>query len=285
MSSGLKHNKKRSTAIVYELLLRRVSENLIEGNRKGAASVVSILKRYFSPNTPIGFELEMIDAMRKNRGVSSNMASRIIAEIKIASKSLDKKLIEIKKSNLIKEINHTLGKDFFSSYKLQDYRALASMQVFIDSCTKKISLNEGLERAQIESAILSYMTNSNEQFVESYDPDRNNVSYSLALEKFKGKYGASLSDGQRILLEKYVSGLFSGDFKQFKNTALTDQKNIYRTILSSLSMKECKEDKILHERMTSSIAKLKELKVSTDESFVSEMMLFHDLAKEIKSNV
>lgn len=285
MSSRLNHNKKRSTAIVYELLLRKVSESLIEGNRKGATAIVSLLKKYFSPKTPIGYELEMIDAMRKNRGVSSVYASKIIAEVKLAAKSIDRRLLEIKKSNLIKEINHTLGQDFFSSYKLSDYRALASMQVFIDQCSKKSSLTENLERAKIETAIITYMTAKQEAVSESYDPNRNAISYSIALNKFKEKYSSSLSVDQTQLLEKYVAGLFSGDFKDFKNNAADDQRKIYRVLTNSLSMKECKDDKILHERISSSITRLREMKASSDETFMSELMLFHDLAKEIKSDV
>lgn len=284
MSSDLKHNKKRSTAIVYELLLRRVSENLVEGNKRGATETLSLMKRYFSSNEPIGRELEVIDVLRSQRGISAQLASRVISEVKLAASKLDRKLIEIKKSNLIKEINVSFGKEFFSSYRLADYRALASMQVFVEACGKQATMTEGLHRAQIENAILTYMTTNESDAGSSYDPDRNTLSYGLALEKFKKKYGAQLSSEQRKLLEAYVGALFSGEYKQFRAVLAEDQRSIYKDVVGFSRSKECREDDVLRKRITEAATRLQALKPVASEETVSEMMLFHDLSKEIKSN-
>lgn len=282
---SLKHNKKRSTGIVYELLVRKITESLIKNDKKSANAALKIVKKYFSPGTPIGRELEAIDVMRKTRGIDRSLASRVLQEVAKTAAGFDRRVIDIKKSNLIKEINYTFGQEFFSSFKLQEYRALASMQVFVESCSNaRQTLSEGVERAKIEEAIVEYMRSTATDKVDQIDPNRNHLSYGIALKKFQEKYGNVISGKKKELLESYVYGLFSGDFRKFKSQASSDKEKIYRKIVGSFSLNECRSDKVLLERLNESAVKLKQLSVSTNESFVAEMMLYYDLYKEIDSN-
>ena len=56
MSNKIKHSKVRNTGILFELITRQITADIIE-NKDGLA--VGLLKKYFSPNTQLGKEYEL----------------------------------------------------------------------------------------------------------------------------------------------------------------------------------------------------------------------------------
>lgn len=281
---SLRHNKKRSTGIVYELLIRKISQSLIEENRNNAKKALKLIKKYFSSNTPIGQELEAMQVLMNSRGFEKSAAQKILSEVSEVSKKLDRKTIEVKKSNLIKEINYSFGKDFFSEFKIPEYKALASMQVYIESFSKSQMLSESVDRIKIEEAILCFMCSPVLTETHLIDYSRNKTSYMLALKKFEEKYKDCLNDKQQKLLETYVYGTFSGDFKKFREVAIQQKAEILETIKKSNLLSECKSDKVLMDRLNEAAVKIKMMPVTANEEFVGELMLYHDLCKEISSN-
>lgn len=281
---ALKHNRKRNSGLIYEFLVRRLSEKMMVGDVEGVAKTLEITKKYFSPGTPIHSELELFEAITKNRGVPEATARRIIGRVRERAKKLDRRAITIKKSNLIKELNYGFGQDFFSKYRIAEYKALASVQVMIDSVDTKVVLTEDVELVKIEEAIVSYMSAQPTTQHVSVDPDHDTTTYTLAVRKFQEKYDGVLTGGQKRLIESYVSGLFSGDFKKFKEIASEDRRSIHRLICESAKTDTCRSDSVLIERMSKAANVLREMKVTPSEDVVEQLMLFHDLSTELKSN-
>src|SRR5271165_3205878 len=124
MSSMFNHNKKRNSGLVYEFLVRQMGAGLIDHDKKIYQESLGLIRKYFGEGTPLGAERLLFEVFRENRGVTEGAAWRVIEEVKRLAKALDHKKIEIKKSNLIKEVNHTFGRDFFSRHRIPEYRLL-----------------------------------------------------------------------------------------------------------------------------------------------------------------
>src|SRR5579862_4386511 len=126
-----KHNKKRNAALVYEFLVRQMGHRLLEGDQPGYRDTLRIVRRYFSANTILGAERELFEAVKTTRGVPEIVARRVLGIIRDRFMRLDHRKVDIKKSNLIKEINHGYGREFFTRYRVPEYRMLASIQMFL----------------------------------------------------------------------------------------------------------------------------------------------------------
>ena len=72
-----KHNKKRNVGIIYELLLKFVSKNLIENNQKNAQEALDIIKKRFSKNTELYKEFRLFNALAKSTVSDTAVAAAV----------------------------------------------------------------------------------------------------------------------------------------------------------------------------------------------------------------
>ena len=124
-----KHNKKRDTGLVYEFLVRKLSQTMVEKDTSSYQKTMDILRKYYGDGAILAEERELFDVIMNARGLSEVAARRVLGEVQRVAKSMDARKIDIKKSNLIKEINYTFGRDFFSNHRVPTYRLLASIQM------------------------------------------------------------------------------------------------------------------------------------------------------------
>ena len=54
-----KHNKKRNTAFLYEVLVKELTKNVVEKNESKKQLIVSMLKEHFSKGTILHSELNL----------------------------------------------------------------------------------------------------------------------------------------------------------------------------------------------------------------------------------
>jgi hypothetical protein len=280
---AFKHNKKRNSGLVYEFLVRRLGNQLVEQDRDGAVVTTELVERYFSPGEPLCNELELFKAIRDTRGVSKDTARRILGEVTRQAARQDVKRLDIKKSNLIKELNHTFGRDFFDKHRLPEYRLLASIQLYIDGRRGK-KINENFEAIQLEDGLISWMT-SNPPAKRDVDEQVDELVCTMAAKRFNEKYGNSLNGGQKSLLESYVRSLVTENVTALQKKVENDKNKIAKLLVSSYKMKEVQEDKVMKQRYVEATKRLAKLDTSkADENTIEEMMLFHKLAEELTSN-
>ena len=80
------HNKKRNVGVVYELLLRRVSECLVNENTKDAQITLDILSKKFKKGTALYKEFRLFRALAKSQASDSDIAKAILCEAKSAAR-------------------------------------------------------------------------------------------------------------------------------------------------------------------------------------------------------
>ena len=64
MSKKLKHSKIKNTGVLFEVLTRQITSDILS-NKKSKS--VNLVKKYFNKNTALGKELELYEILTKER--------------------------------------------------------------------------------------------------------------------------------------------------------------------------------------------------------------------------
>lgn len=197
-----KHNKKRNVGIVYEQLVVTVSRATVEGDSDRANSALRIIKRYFAPGSELYREFRLVTALANTQVKSDALASRILEETKSAARAYDVERLRSEKSRLIGEINRTFDRDTFYRTPVKDYRLLATIGSLIEEWR---SPGPDIERRlQFELKLHGHLLSeraAEPEAVELRTPSVNDLTVKLMREAFNKKFGSTLNESQRRLLQ------------------------------------------------------------------------------------
>jgi len=234
-----KHNKKRNTAFLYEALVREVVKRTMNNNMDIRNKVIAIIKETFTPKSEIGKELRLFKTLLETKGVSPRVGERLIQEAKKEYKHLDEKKIFTEQSALIKKINKEISKSVFANF-VPNYRDIATLsQIFGEDITIK-------NRVMLEEKVLSKIANKKSKSLKN---DKiNNLVVNKFIERFNGKYGTTLIESQKTLLNKYIlSFLDNGvDLKMYLNEELGRLKD---AVKGSYDLEELQKDTSMKDKM------------------------------------
>lgn len=283
--ASFKHNKKRNSGLIYEFLVRRAGSQMLERDKSGLAKTMEITKKYFAEGRVLANELELFKAIRDTRGVSESTARRVLGEVARQSGRLDHKAIDIKKSNLIKELHYGFGKDFFSAHRLPEYRLLATIQLYIDGCRAGRKLTEGVQAIQLEDGLVKYMTSIEQAPQQHDDGEIDDLVCTIAMKKFNERYGKALNRDQKILLETYGKSSMTGNQLPIQRRMAGDRLKVWDVLKRSQDDKDIMADTVMATRLVEAAGKLAKMDTQnvTDEK-VEEMLLYWKLAEELTSN-
>ncbi len=127
--SKIKNSKYKNTAILFELLIRQVTNDVIAGNDSPA---VNIIKKYFS-KTELAKEHKLYQSLINNKNLSEIKANSVIDNIILLSKRLNRSTIRREKYNLIKEIKENYDLDSFCKNKINNYPQYAAAYTLIEA--------------------------------------------------------------------------------------------------------------------------------------------------------
>lgn len=281
------HNKKRNVGIIYELLLRRVSECLVNEDNSEAQKTLDIISRRFKKGTVLYREFRLFRALAKSHVSSLEAARSILAEAKIAARDTDLKNLEKEKSDLIREINHGLkDKKMYFRY-IPDYKSLATIQVLLNDW--RDGFDADLQRMSLyETKVAEYLleekkdssVESNE--VKEVDP----LVIKIMSEKINEKYQDKFNKDQQDILKAYAFSSLNESSADRRNLeellAKTSEASLKRINLLS----EKTDNKIILEKI--SIVREKILtensKPLSDQKVVRFLTLV-DLCREIEESL
>jgi hypothetical protein len=127
--SKIKNSKYKNTAILFELLIRQITNDTIAGNDSQA---VNIIKKYFS-KTELAKEHKLYQSLINNKNLSEVKANSVIDNIILLSKRLNRSTIRREKYNLIKEIKESYDLDSFCKHKINNYPQYAAAYILIEA--------------------------------------------------------------------------------------------------------------------------------------------------------
>ena len=126
--SNIKHNKFKNSGILFELLVRQITNDTLSSKDSPA---VDILKKYFV-KSELGREYKLYDTLFKSTQLSETKANIIIEEVLKSSRKLNRTTLKKEKYNLINEIKKYYNLEEFFKSKLPNYKSQASLYTLIE---------------------------------------------------------------------------------------------------------------------------------------------------------
>lgn len=284
----VKHSKFKNTGILFELLVRQITLEVLNGDTTEKAK--KIVSEFFSPKTELNKELRLYELLMKEKYSSESRAEKFIDTVNEAHNRIDQKQLHREKYNLIKKINESFNMDEFLSSPISNYRLMASIYKIFESkkmdnydikdvFNSKITLIES-----ITSNPASKTKNKRDKLVESYkkeDKDLRLLTYKILVETFNKKY-SNLNESQKSLLKEYINNLTNTT--GFKSYITKEVPNIVKELKSIQSKIKDKVTKIKLAETISVLSNIKIGKVVSD-NHVSSLMMSYELVKELKSKL
>lgn len=224
----MKHNKRRNTAFLYEVLVREGTKATLAKDLVRLDTVKKLILEFFNNNTCLGAELYLYGCVKKPN-VDKSLADKYLAEVKYRHAALDRRELFNEQTRLINKINKSLGMEIYNNF-IPYYKDLATIsQIFNDTTPVK-------EKILLEQEVLKRFENTNTQ--KELKPI-DNIVYKTFVKSFNEKYSNLLSE-QKDLLTKYISS-FADDGMELKiylNEELSKLNDKVKAALLNASIKE-----------------------------------------------
>lgn len=279
---AIKHSKYRNTGILFELLVRQTTSDLIKNQDSKA---VKILKKYFT-NTELGKEYSLYNTFATSQKLSEAKAEILISTILEQYKKLDYEKIGKLKYNLIKEIKANYNLEDFFKAKVDNYKPFASIYTIFEShhspsvdtkqvLLNKITLLEHLTVTPIENQKAS--PSLVQEFMKE-DKEIRLLAYKILVEKFNNKY-KDFSDRQKGILKEYITNV--SDTKTLRDYLNAELKKIKAELIELKNTTKDQVTKIKLEEVLKFIKPLNESHTIKDET-ITGILQYCDLIDELK---
>ena len=280
----LKHNKFKNTGILFELLTRQITADIMS-NKESAA--VGIVKKYFSRGE-LAKEYKLYQTLTKVTSLSEAKAEGIVTStIKLAER-LNRSSLRKEKYNLIKEIKEIYDLEEFFKAKIYNYKAHAAIYNLIEAhistefidpsfvVDNKITLLEfltkqGINKDKIEDQVMLEYA--------SQDKTTRTLISKIMIEKFNEKYSKLLPE-QREVLKTYINKISNTvSLREYVNKSFEDIKKT----LTELSVKVADQRTQIKLKELQSIIKPLDKNESVKDEDILNLLQFHELIHEIKT--
>ena len=279
----IKHSKYKNTGILFELLIRQITADTLEGKN---SPVKEILKKYFV-KTELGKEYKLYETLLKKTSITESRANMIIDTLLETSKTLNRKLLKKQKYNLIKEIQSHYNVNEFFNHRLPNYKIQAAFYNLVEIINNptltlpeniinnKITILEHLTAAPIEEKKIR------ENILEelNHDKDTRILAYRIIMEKFNTKYD-DLNLHQKSILKELITSIDNTPkLKEFYISKSNEIKNDLK-ILNTQTKDPATKIKI--NEIISLIKPLNKNSRVTDENLIN-LLQYCDLLNELET--
>ena len=269
-----KHNKKRNSAFLYEILIQELTKAVLGKNKKLQEGITKLIKESFSKDSDLYLELKLYRAITGTNNVGVLTAEKIINEVKIRYKDINKKKLVSEQNKLVRKIRKQFSDDVFSNF-VPSYKNLASISQIFNSKTSIKS------KILLENEIVGKMSI---KYEESKMIPIDNIVYKSFVKKFNNEYSDRLIEEQQILLKKFITS-FSNNGLELK-VYLNEEIGRLKGILSNaLKTEDFAGDMEMRENAKNVIKLLESYKEkSPNKKMIEEVIKVQELAREIETN-
>lgn len=202
-----KHSKYKNTGIIFEMLVRQITSDTINGIEKSPA--IKIIREFFKKNTSIKKELTLYQTLLNEKFDTERKAEKFIDAVLKERRKISHTELRKQKYNLIKEIKKNYNIEEFFKLKVENYSDNASIYCLFEN---RVSPSQSVRfRYNLVETITSKSKKKNRvdetyQLYSEQDKDVRTLSYKIMIEKFNDKYG-NLSKDQKTLLREYINNI------------------------------------------------------------------------------
>jgi hypothetical protein len=280
---NIKHSKYKNTGILFELLVRQVTADTLNG---GESPALSIIQKYFV-KSELSKEYRLYEVLGKNTSLTEGKAAMVLQTLIQNSKKLNRSILRREKYNLINEIKKHYNLESFFRTKLPHYKTYAAFYTLteIENTEALVDTNQIVNN---KVTLLEHLSTSNikETKVEaevlrdfqSYDKDTRMLTYRILMEKFNGKY-TNLHNSQKEVLRQYINSVDSTPvLREFYNTEVAKIKAQLNGLNNKVSNKTVQ---IKINEVISLINELDKKSNVTSENIVN-ILQYIELVEELK---
>ena len=283
MSSNTKHSKIRNTGILFELLTRQITVDVLNNNKKAQAA--KILKEFFNKNTQLGKEYELYKVLTTENYKSEAKANHLVDAVISTRQKLNNSQLKREKYNLIKEIKKNYNVNDFFMARIPNYKVNASIFKLFNSNQNENPAQKTENRFTIVEHITRKVISNKKKekaITEGYkkqEKDLRLLAYSILVEKFNKKY-SSLSESQRKLLKEYINNISNtNSLKEFIESETIKVKKQLQSFLPKV------DDKVTKIKLNEAVNQADTLmkgRIVEDKQVVT-LMRYYQLVKELKN--
>tara|TARA_E500000318_G_scaffold37075_3_gene35848 strand:- start:209 stop:1063 length:855 start_codon:yes stop_codon:yes gene_type:complete len=283
MSSKTKHSKIRNTGILFELLTRQITVDVLNNDKNGSAA--KLLKNFFNKNTELGKEYELYRVLTVENYKSETKANHLVNAVINARTKLNESSLKREKYNLIKEVRTNYDINNFFMARIPNYKVNASIYKLFSI---KESTNPKIETESrftiVENITRKKISDKKKEnvMVEGYkkqEKDLRLLAYGILVEKFNKKY-SSLSKNQRNLLKEYINNI--SNTNSLKEFIEAETIKVKKQLQSYLPQVTDKVTKIKLKEAVNQAETLMKGRIVEDKQVVT-LMRYYQLVKELKN--
>ena len=284
MSKRAKHSKIKNTGILFELLSRQITQDIISDDTKSKS--IDLLKKYFNEKTEIGKENQLYQVLVKTNYNSTAKAQRLVEAVLKSRSKINNKKLKNEKYNLIKSISETYKTEDFFRSRIPNHKVHASIY--------KLFLSESLEALnpldEVDSnfTIIEHITGrkmtkdvkKDAEVIKEFknqDKDLRLLSYQLMVDNFNKKY-KTLNTPQKNLLKEYINNISNtNSLREFVNDEVKKIQNALNSHLPKI------DDDITRIKLQEAINQMEHLtkgSIVKDKQVIS-LMRYYELIKEL----
>ncbi len=283
MARKLKHSKIKNTSILFEVLTRQITADVLAGKD---TKTVGMVKKFFNENTELGKELQLYRILSEKTYDSAEKAKQLLETVIKSRQRLSNSKLRSEKYNLIKQIKENYNVSDFFNVRIPNYKILASIyNIFQAESTNDTFDVEDVVNSKftvLESISGKKTTSKKENFLKEYrekDKDLRLLAYQILVDKFNSKY-KSLNESQKDLLKNYINNISNtNSLREFVDGEVLKTKTELKKHLPKVS------DKITKIKLSEAINQINTIskgKVVTEKQ-VLNLMRYYELVKEIKN--
>ena len=283
MSSKTKHSKIRNTGILFELLTRQITVDVLNNSKKGAAA--KILKEFFNKKTQLGKEYQLYRVLTVENYTSEIKANHLVDAVVKARQKLNNSQLKREKYNLIKEVRTNYDINDFFMARIPNYKVNASIYKLFSvegnmnpqtETESRFTIVENITRKKISDK------KKEDVMVEGYkkqEKDLRLLAYGILVEKFNKKY-SSLSQSQKKLLKEYINNI--SNTNSLKELIETETLRVKSKLQSFLPKVDDKVTKIKLKEAINQAETLMKGRIVEDKQVVT-LMRYYQLVKELEN--
>jgi hypothetical protein len=280
----IKHSKYKNTGVLFELLVRQATSDLMS---KKEPQAVKIVKKYFT-GTELSKEYNLYNTVLNSPKLNEAKAEILVSTIVEQAKKLDREKLKKEKYNLIREIKKHYELDNFFKAKIETYKVYGAIYTLIESqiskefsdtkqlITNKLTLLEHVTKESLtERKVASKVV---EEFMKE-DKEIRVLAYKILVESFNSKY-ATLSEQQRDLLKEYINNISdTQQLKSYLNVKLLEVKYQIEELRESI------QDKTTQIKLKEVVNFIKPIgpKESVKDEVLIGLMQYYQLIQELKA--
>jgi hypothetical protein len=280
----VKHSKYRNTGILFELLVRQITSDTLDGKDSPAKD---ILKKYFV-KSELGREYKLYETLLKKTSLTEGKANMVVSTLIDSSTTLNRGAIKRQKYNLINEIQKHYDLNEFFNHKLPNYKVFAAFYTLVEitnspqntdpeqTINNKVTILEHLTAAQVKvgkvrDELLEELNNA--------DKDVRLLAYKMVLENFNTKYD-DLHPRQKEILKEFITSVDNTSrLKDFFTTKIIEIKEE----LTQLNKKTKNKTTQIKINEIINIIQLPTKSTKVTDNDLVDLLQYYDLINELET--